>query len=215
MTAEAPPHHVPAGVAGAPRLPSTTARLLRWVKASRYRVSPLRVLNQPLTNVQLSSRLNHRLKRTCEGVRTLRDSGLVLVLNPEASENRVCWMTYLGASVQQLLYREEGRPLPRRFLPSINWSLYGVCCYRHRRAVLGAIRGSMRAPAIRRRATRNRPDLRMSTNNARDVLSFLVEVGLVSKHAVPRRRQALYSLTHTGRQFQALLDRARECGWRK
>jgi predicted transcriptional regulator len=67
----------------------------------------------------------------------------------------------------------------------------------------------MQASAIKRRAVFQNPQLRMSANNVRDVMRYLLCKGLVRKVTLGRRRHPRYTVTDLGKTFQELLARAR------
>lgn len=78
-------------------------------------------------------------------------------------------------------------------------------CYRHRAAVIEAIRGQVQAAAVKRRAVARDPLLRMSANNVRDVMKHLLAAELVLKVQMKRKRHPRYELTELGRAFRELL----------
>jgi len=103
------------------------------------------------------------------------------------------------------MYKEDGRaPAVHRF-PKISWDLYGSVCYRHRSAVVEATRGPMQAALIKRTAFSRDSSLRMSANNVRDVMMYLVETGVVKKIHVRKKRHPRFELTDLGLEFQKLL----------
>jgi DNA-binding HxlR family transcriptional regulator len=61
---------------------------------------------------------------------------------------------------------------------------------------------------LKRRAKSLTPGLRMSSNNARDVLTALQVLGVVERVAIPRRQHAHYQLTSAGKMMQQLLLQA-------
>ncbi len=63
----------------------------------------------------------------------------------------------------------------------------------------------MQAAAIKRVARLQNSDLRMSANNARDVLWYLLAKGIVRRIIIKRRSHPRYELTELGKAFQELL----------
>ncbi len=63
----------------------------------------------------------------------------------------------------------------------------------------------MQAAAIKRRAVFHDPQLRMSANNVRDVMRYLVDNGVVRVVRVRRKAHPRYELTELGHAFQQLL----------
>ncbi len=63
----------------------------------------------------------------------------------------------------------------------------------------------MQAAAIKRVARLRNADLRMSANNARDVLWYLLAKDIVRRLMIKRRCHPRYELTEVGKMFQKLL----------
>jgi predicted transcriptional regulator len=63
----------------------------------------------------------------------------------------------------------------------------------------------MQAAAIKRKALFQNPQLRMSANNVRDVMKYLLKVGVVRKVNIKRRGHPRYELTDLGEVFKELL----------
>jgi predicted DNA-binding transcriptional regulator len=62
--------------------------------------------------------------------------------------------------------------------------------------------------AIKRRARRHDPEIRMSANNVRDVIQVFLRRGIVTSVLERGKTHPRYELTETGRQLQQLLLRA-------
>ena len=85
------------------------------------------------------------------------------------------------------------------------WDTDSSVCYRKRAAVLESHRGPIQAPAIKRNARLRDPARRMSANNVRDVMKYLLEAQVARRVAVRKKKHPRYELTELGRQFQRLL----------
>ena len=55
--------------------------------------------------------------------------------------------------------------------------------------------------------------MRMSANNARDVIRFLLSKGVIERVPVRGRRHPCYDFTPAGKTYQLLLAKARERPW--
>lgn len=193
-------------------LPAVERAICQWLAASPRRGAVIAALGQPLTARQLALRLgvNPDLAAYCFWELSLRR--LTRCLNPGAAANRLHWLTRLGRACRDELRRRSGLPPRKAVLPRIDWVLYGELLYRHRAAVLRAMNGPMRPCDIRRRAIKRQMGLRMSANNARDVMRFLVGRGVAMPVEVPGRSHTHYSLTATGMVMRDLLLSATPSG---
>jgi DNA-binding HxlR family transcriptional regulator len=63
----------------------------------------------------------------------------------------------------------------------------------------------MQAAAVKRRAVFQNPQLRMSANNVRDVMRYLLSTGIARRVEVRKKAHPRYELTDLGRTFQQLL----------
>ena len=90
----------------------------------------------------------------------------------------------------------------------VDWNLYGKVCYRQREAVLRALVRAMQPIEIKRRAKSQNSQLKMSANNARDVIQYFLDEGIVRKLEIGGRTYPLYEPTEVGRKFQFLLLQA-------
>lgn len=153
------------------------------------------------------------LKRCSESVRQLRTEGHVTCLNPRASSGRVHWLTCSGIHHQTSLCRIMDVDPPVHFLPEVDWALYGSICFSHRSMVVRHLQGPMQAVQIKRRAYFHDPSMRMSANNARDVIRYLLSKGIIERVPVRGRRHPCYDFTPAGKPYQLLLAKARERPW--
>lgn len=178
-----------------------------WLSRSGRRKAAIQNLTAPLTVGQLASRIG--LPRQCcsKVLRELRTRGLVTCLNPSASSNRVHALTRQG--VRYRSNRSSGCVSGHaHHFPKTDWELYGTVCYRHRAAVIKAISSPMQPSEIKRRALTQNPHLRMSANNVRDVIKFLLKTGIVQQVRIPKKAHPRYELTTQGKHHQTLLFRA-------
>ncbi|MCI0624779.1 MAG: hypothetical protein L0387_24560 [Acidobacteria bacterium] len=180
-----------------------------WLIQSKRRIAILAGLDQPLTASQISRRTGFTLDSCLALLWGMVVFGILFHLNPSTRYNRLYWLTRLGIVCQRRLRQKLGlRQIAHRF-PDTRWDLYSSVCYSHRSAVLKAMRGPMQAAEIRRRAHFQDPGLRMSANNVRDVMRYLLSKGIVRRVTIHRKRHPRYELTEVGMTFQDLLVGAR------
>lgn len=176
-----------------------------WLIQSKRRVAILAGLDQPLTASQISRRTGITLDSCLALLWGMVVYGILFHLNPSTRYSRLYWLTRLGMACQRRLRQKLGqRQISYRF-PDIRWDLYSSVCYSHRSAVVKAMRGPMQAAEIKRKAHFHNPSLRMSANNVRDVMRYLLTTGIVRQVTIRRKRHPRYELTDLGRTFQDLL----------
>ena len=180
-----------------------------WLVQSERRKSILASFDQPLTATQVARRNGIALDACLHLLRGLTLYGVLYCLNADTRYNRLHGLTALGKACQRRLRREAGlRPITYRF-PDVPWDRFSSVCYRHRSAVLKAMDRPMQAVAIKRKAVFQNPHLRMSANNTRDVMRYLLDECVVRKADPERGGHPIYDLTDHGRAFRELLLGAR------
>ncbi len=167
----------------------------------------LRELTQPLTTAQLAKRLSIDRERCSHLIRTLAEQGHISCLNALAARSRLYW--HEGSAMSHPPVKNQESPtsaaaLPHDLIEHVDWELYGWLCFSHRSAVLRALDEPRNAASLRRAARFADPSLRMSSNNARDVLTAMSERGVVAREPQPNRR-TVYHLSDSGRLFRRLL----------
>ena len=161
-------------------------------------------LFQPLTASQLSE-LGTASRDTCSKLLAmLRHRRLVRCLSPNATRHRVYWLTSSGLAAYRSLVGRE----PTAF-PLAPWSLYSAILYPHRSAVITSLHQPLQPSAIKRAAHYRDPDLRMSSNNCRDVVKWLCSREVLSRLTLRGEPRPRYSLTTLGQDLQTLILRAR------
>ncbi len=176
-----------------------------WLIQSERRKSILVGFNQPLTATHIARRTGITLDSCLHLLWGLTVYGVIYCLNKGTRYNRLHWLTELGKACQRKLREALALgPLAHRF-PNIPWDLFGSVCYRHRSSVIKAIHGPMQAAAIKRKALFQNPQLRMSANNVRDVIQYLLKKGIVARIQIKRRAHPRYKLTDRGEVFRGLL----------
>lgn len=176
-----------------------------WLIQSERRKNILVDFNQPLTATHIARRTDINLDSCLHLLWGLSLYGVIFCLNNGTRYNRLHWLTELGKACQRRLRETLTlQPLGHCF-PNIPWDLYSSVCYSHRSAVIKTIHGPMQAAAIKRKAFFQNPQLRMSANNVRDVLRYLLENDIVRRATLKKRSHPRYQLTELGNAFQELL----------
>ncbi len=179
--------------------------LCEWIRVSPRRTAMVVGLEQPLTAMQASRRLGTDPHATSFLFWELAARGVTACVNPSATTNRLHWLTEVGLTCRDRIRSGLSLPpLPQR-LPDVPWSLYAELLFRHRSAVVLALTEPMRPSHIRRRAMLRDGGLRMSANNTRDVVRFLVENKVAQPVPVDRQLHPWYELTELGARCRQLL----------
>ena len=163
---------------------------------------------QPMTATQIARQRGLSDERCSYILGELKARRLMWCLNPNARRSRLFWLTRLGRAWQRRLRRLDGMPPLAHDCPDIDWELYGDVCYSHRSAVIKALAQPMQPAQIKRRALARDPHIRISANNVRDVIRFLLARGVVRSLKLKRRAHPVYELTDTGTRLQRLLLQA-------
>ena len=132
--------------------------------------------------------------------------GLVKCLNPYATRSRLYWLTPAGILCQKKLSKDKTLPNIVKYLPDIDWELYGWICYNHRAAIIRALTEPMQPATIKRRAKQQNPKLKMSANNVRDVMKLFLQKEIVKPVKVKKKTHLRYELTELGCRIQGLLS---------
>lgn len=179
-----------------------------WITQGKRRQDVLIALKQPMTAKQLGKVSGYALDCVSVVLDELRSNGIVECLNDASQRSRVFGLTGSGKCIRKRLCEESGRPSDTWFVSEMDWDLYGWVCFSHRSAVLKALREPMQPATIKRVASRNDRDLRMSANNVRDVIKLFLEKRIVQKLPQRRRVHPLYQLTSLGHLLRNLLMEA-------
>lgn len=175
------------------------------IQANPHRLQILLTIRQPTTIRQFSRQHGWSLDHTGHVIWCLFQSRVIECLNPRAQRHRLYWLTKLGSRCQRRLRRAAGLRAKVDLIPTVNWDLYGRVCYRHRSTVVRELSEPLQPATIKRRARRRNESIRMSANNVRDVMRFLLSQGIVRKVSIPRQHHPSYALTSVGQTFRSLL----------
>lgn len=176
-----------------------------WIATDSRRSRVLANLDQPMTAKQIARREGLSRDAVSGVLSAMRDRGLVTCLNEPASSSRLYWLTPFGERVQRKLLLEMGLKDQSQGLPDVDWNLYGWVCFRHRAAMIKALSHPMQPVELKRRACRRDSGLRMSGNNARDIMRLFLAKGIVQPVRYRGRKHLRYELTETGHALRRLL----------
>lgn len=162
-------------------------------------------LLQPMTAKQIAHKIDLDIDSCSYILSELAKHQMVFCLNPKANRSRLYWLTDLGKACQQKWRENLCLPPIIYDLPAIDWDLYGWICFNQRKAVIKALKEPLQPATIKRRAKFENPDLRMSANNARDIIRLFLKKGIVRPVKMRKKAHLLYELTEAGNMFRQLL----------
>lgn len=189
------------------------SRIYPWIVKSPRRIQVLANFSQPLTARQMSKRTDLTLDACSYVLWEFTIKALTTCLNEAAQRSRVYWLTPWGLSCRRRLFREHGKVMPDPFVPDVDWDLYGFVCHRHRTAIIKALTFPMQPAAVKRRARSLDPTLRMSGNNARDIMRLFKQRGIVVPLSEPGRRFPKYVPAPMTESTRKLLLKAHDPSW--
>jgi hypothetical protein len=140
--------------------------------------------------------------------------GLVTCMSPKARRSRLYGCTLDGVQCRKALAAELGEKIAEYVEPSIDWERYAWVCYSHRSTIIKVSSRPLYPSALRKRAWREYPQIKMSANNVRDAIPLLREQGLIEPVRERKRVHPLYRLTSFGRECRELLMEAEFSGLR-
>lgn len=179
-----------------------------WILRSEVRKTIVCTMTQPLTAIQLAGKTGMKAHTCMSALRELGHRDFLTCLNPKARQNRLYWLKPRGKQVQRALWDYEGRPPKEHDFPSVDWTLYGWLCFRHRAAIVRNLGEPMQPALIRRKARSREPGLRMSGNNVRDAIREMYQTGIVQRVSVRKKAHARYVLAPVLEPCQRLLRQA-------
>lgn len=166
----------------------------------------VQLLHQPLTVRQLCRRAGFTLGTGSQVLWELQVYGVVQCLTPDSNKSRVYWFSDAGLALRRQLFLDLGLACSEVSLPAVPWELLGWLSFRHRQVVLECLTTTPeQVCTIRRRARLHHPQLRMSTNNCRDVVKAFEAKGIVERSYVVGKAHPRFRLTAMGMDLQRLL----------
>lgn len=181
---------------------------LWWLQQGEERLRVFLALSQPLTASQMSARLGKPRSSVSEHLRQMQTYGVVRCLNEASRRSRVFGLTSSGGHCHATLadiYRQAAVATGA----GVDWVTHGRLCFRHRGAVLLALRGRMRPTQIKKQALASDPCLRMSVDNCRQVLRWMVAQGVARATRARGKRFSYYMLTEVGVACREAMQTAR------
>ena len=176
-----------------------------WIEQSDRRKLILSGFNQPLTATHVARRSGIDRDSCLHHLWSLTLRGILRCLNQDTRFNRLYELTNLGKACQRRLRGLRSGEPNSYHAPDIPWDLYSSICYRHRAAVIESLREPMQSATLRRKARLQDPTLRMSANNVRDVMKYLLQKQIARRVTIRKKKHPRYELTDLGREFQWLL----------
>ena len=181
-------------------------KAVQWVKERDRRKVTVLAMHQPITPMQFARKTNWTLDACCYALWELSSVGVARCLNHGAQRCRVYWLTDLGMACQHRMRRMlDLKPRVYTFPQIDDWELYGSLCFRHREAVMKALTEPMKPASVKRRALQRDGQLRMSANNAREVIRHLRHKELVQRIGYHGERWPRYELTARGHDYRRML----------
>lgn len=161
--------------------------------------------NQPLTTKQIIVKTGIP-EDTCENiVAKLAKRDLITCLNSSAGKGRLYWLTELGKKYQMVLCWQSNISYKECILPDIDWQLYGWVCFNHRSAIIKILTAPMQPSKIKQILRIQKPNLKISANNIRDVIRLFLDKKIVRSVKIKNKGHLRYELTDLGQTLRQLL----------
>jgi len=165
----------------------------------------LLAFNQPLTAKQVSGKIGIP-EDTCGNMMgKFTKNSLITCLNPSAGNSRLYWLTELGKKYQMELCNQLNLAYTEYILPNIDWKLYGGICFKHRSAVIITLTEPMQPAKIKQILRIQKPNIKISANNIRDVIKWLLANKIVRPVKIKKKAHPRYELTDLGKILKQLL----------
>ena len=161
--------------------------------------------NQPLTAKQVAGKAGIPEDTCSYLIAKFAKNGLTTCLNPVASNSRLYWLTELGKKCQKDLCSKLNLPYTEYDLQNIDWKLYGWVCFNHRSAIIKTLTEPMQPSKIKQILRIQKPYIKISANNIRDVIRLLLAKKIVQPVKIKKKAHPRYELTDLGKTFRQLL----------
>ena len=165
-------------------------------------------IDQPLTAGQISKRVGIPLDSCSHILRKFRKRNLTLCLNPKSRTSRLYGLTQKGKVYRNQLGKKHGIPVKKYNLLDVDWQLYGWVCFDHRAAVIKVLNEPMRASEIKKVLRLHKPNMKISSNNIRDIIRLFTSKKIVEPVKVRKMAYPRYQLTDIGIQLKKLITNA-------
>lgn len=165
----------------------------------------LLAFNQPLTAKQIAGKAGIP-EDTCSYLMAkFTKNGMTTCLNPAAGNSRLYWLTELGKKYQKDICRQLNLSYTEYDLPNTDWELYGWICFNHRSAIIKTLTEPMQPSKIKQILRIQKPNIKISANNIRDVIRLLLAKKIVQPIKIKKKAHPRYDLTDVGKTFRQLL----------
>ena len=180
------------------------ANVGQWLLKGKRRQKLLQQLSQPMTANQLYKKMQISRRDCSDVISDMCKKGILNCFNPDARRSRLYGLSNNGIYWRRIIFpNAETYNVPA----DVDWNLYGYVCYNHRKAVILALDRMKKPSGIKRHLRFIAPDIRISANNVRNIISELLSQNIVQPidtgNAYPE-----YKLTDIGKKFQQLFRRA-------
>ncbi len=180
-----------------------------WILKSRNRLLILKALSLPLTVVQIANRVGLAHSGCSRSIGHLKEKNLIFCHNKEARLARLYWLTDWGKYIRSEFEKSQGFPKIESLPRNLNWNALARSAHRQRSEVIKSLEGTMQAVTVRKKARYLNSNLKMSTNNCRDVIQkFLLKEGIVTKTEVIGKGHIHFKLTEKGEVIKSHLQKA-------
>jgi len=165
----------------------------------------LLAFNQPLTAKQIAGQTGIPEDTCSYLIAKFAKTGITTCLNPAAGNSRLYWLTELGKKCQKEICRQFNLSHKEYDLPNIDWGLYGWICFNHRSAIIKTLTEPMQPSKIKQILRIQKPNIKISANNIRDVIRLLLAKKIVQPVKIKKKAHPRYELTDLGRTLRQLL----------
>lgn len=179
-----------------------------WIDKQESRKKILIATTGPLTAAQLGVRTGLPAQTCSYVISKLASKALVICLNPKARSSRLYGLTELGKRCQKQLCEKDNLPVKEYNTCVVDWDIYGQVCFNHRSAVIKVLKSPLKPSQIKRVLKSHKPNIKISANNIRDIIKFLLEIKIVRKVFIDKSKHPYYELSEIGNQFRQLLIQA-------
>lgn len=176
-----------------------------WLSQCGRRILILKHLIMPATPSQLARWTELSGDACSYTLVEFRMCSLAVCVNPDAVRFRLYRLTRKGLQCRLAVIDEDAGEYRPPAFPVEFWHLYALVLYPHRSAVIRELTWPMQAAEIKRRASMNDPNVRISAGNVREVLKFLLKKGIVRRFFVRRSAYPRFELTDLGEQLREVL----------
>ncbi len=180
-------------------------KVYRWILKEPLCAKIIAAASQPLTSRQISKKTGIPQYICSYQISKLVRNNLLYCLNSSAGNSRLYFPTKICQTYRKLVCDHLNLAYTEVYLPDIDWDIYGRLCFNHRTAVIKTLDEPMQPSQIKRLLRIQRPNIKISANNIRDIIKHFLKSNVVSPVQVKKKMHLRYELTETGKQYKQLL----------